>query len=91
MVAAVRQGQSLRAVARQFGVGVATVACRVQRASSQRLDRVDWSDRPSAPHQTQARERLKLDKDHNPYHRDRAGVWTWLCRWFGSSENRIAV
>ena len=52
MVAAVRAGQSLRAVARQFGVGVATVACWVERAQGQRLDRVDWSDRSSAPHQT---------------------------------------
>jgi hypothetical protein len=40
----------LRVVARQFGVGVATVACWVERAQGQRLDRVDWSDRPSAPH-----------------------------------------
>ena len=52
MVAAVRRGQSLRAVARQFGVGVATVAHWVKRAKGQRLDRVDWSDRSSAPHQT---------------------------------------
>jgi hypothetical protein len=52
MVAAVRRGQSLHAVARQFGVGVATVAHWVQRAHGQRLDRVDWSDRPSTPHHT---------------------------------------
>ena len=52
MVAAVRRGQSLHAVARQFGVGVATVAHWVQRAQGQRLDRVDWSDRPSTPHHT---------------------------------------
>ena len=52
MVAAVRRGRSLRAVARQFGVGVATVASWVQRAKGQRLDRVDWSDRSRAPHQT---------------------------------------
>lgn len=50
MVAAVRGGQSLRAVAQQFHVGVATVAFWVQRAKGQRLDRVDWSDRSSAPH-----------------------------------------
>ena len=48
MVAAVRQGQSLRAVAAQFGVGVATVALWVQRAKGQRLDRVRHS-RPAAP------------------------------------------
>ena len=50
MVAAVRQGRSLREVARQFGVGVATVAFWVQRAQDLRLDRVDWTDRSSAPH-----------------------------------------
>ncbi len=32
MVAAVRRGQSLHAVARQFGFGVATVAHSVERA-----------------------------------------------------------
>src|SRR5262245_44339932 len=52
MVAAVRKGHSLRAVAGQFGVGVATVACWIRRAEGQRLDRVDWSDRPSTPHKT---------------------------------------
>src|SRR5262249_47225215 len=50
MVSAVRQGQPLRAVARTFGVGVATVAHWVERAKGQRLDRVDWSDRSHAPH-----------------------------------------
>jgi transposase-like protein len=52
MIAAVRRGQSLHAVARQFGVGVATVSSWVERAKSQRLDRVDWSDRSHAPHKT---------------------------------------
>jgi putative transposase len=52
MVAAVRRGQSLRAVARAFAVGVATVAHWVERAKGQRLDRVDWSDRPRTPHKT---------------------------------------
>jgi len=52
MVAAVRRGQSLRAVAREFAVGVATVAHWVERAKDRRLDRVDWSDRPRTPHQT---------------------------------------
>ena len=52
MVAAARRGQSLRAVARQFRVGVATVAYWVRRAEGQRLDRVDWSDHPSVPHRT---------------------------------------
>jgi transposase len=52
MVAAVRRGQSLRTVARQFGVGVATVSLWVERARGQRLDRVDWSDQSSIPHTT---------------------------------------
>ena len=52
MVAAVRDGQSLRAVARQFGVGIATVVFWVQRAKGRRLDRVDWADRSCAPHRT---------------------------------------
>jgi putative transposase len=52
MVAAVRRGQSLRAVARQFGVGMATVAHWVARAKGQRLDRVAWSDRSRAPRKT---------------------------------------
>jgi hypothetical protein len=56
MVAAVRRGQSLRAVARAFRVGVATVAHWVQRAKGQRLDRVDWSDRSHAPHKTRRTE-----------------------------------
>ena len=52
MVAAVRRGQPLRAVAKKFGVGVATVAHWVERAKGQRLDRVDFSDRSRAPHKT---------------------------------------
>lgn len=56
MVAAVRKGQSLRAVADRFGVGVATVALWVRRAEGQRLDRVDWSDRPCVPHKTRRTE-----------------------------------
>jgi putative transposase len=52
MVAAVRRGQALRAVARRFHVGVATVAYWVERAEGQRLDRVDWPDRSRTPHKT---------------------------------------
>jgi transposase len=52
MVAAVRRGQALRAVARRFHVGVATVAYWVERAEGQRLDRVAWPDRSRAPHKT---------------------------------------
>jgi hypothetical protein len=52
MVAAVRRGQSLRAVADKFAVGVATVAHWVEQAKGQRLDRADFSDRSRAPHKT---------------------------------------
>src|SRR5262245_45020917 len=56
MVAAVRSGQSLRAVAEQFGDGVAPVAIWARRAERRRLGRVEWSDRPSAPHKTRRTE-----------------------------------
>src|SRR5215212_6281554 len=52
MVAAVRRGQSLRVVAKKFGVAVATVAHWVDVAKDQRLDRVDFTDRSRAPHKT---------------------------------------
>jgi putative transposase len=61
MVAAVRRGQPLRAVAKQFGVGVATVAHWVERAKGQRLDRVDFSDRSRAPHKTRRADRALED------------------------------
>jgi hypothetical protein len=47
MVQAVRRGASLRAVARKFGVSLLTVQRWVDRASTTRLDRVDWRDRPA--------------------------------------------
>lgn len=52
MVGAVRCGQAQRAVARAFGVSLGTVQYWVRRAAGQRLDRVDWGDRPSAPRHT---------------------------------------
>jgi putative transposase len=57
MVAAVRRGRSLRAVARQFHVSPDTVQRWVLRAKDQRSDRVDWDDRsraPRHPHRTEA-------------------------------------
>jgi putative transposase len=53
MVAAVRQGQSLHAVARDFCVSPATVLHWVRHAHGRRLDRVDWTDQPHTPHTTQ--------------------------------------
>jgi transposase len=49
MVAAVRRGQSLRSVAARFQVSVPTLQRWVGRADGQRLDRVDFSNHPSAP------------------------------------------
>src|SRR5579871_3978432 len=49
MVAAVRAGASLRQTARQFGVSLSTLQHWVQRASGQRLERVDWSDQTPGP------------------------------------------
>jgi transposase-like protein len=51
MVAAVRQGQSQRNVARQFGVSLATVQFWLQRAQDLPLGHVDWEDNSHAPHQ----------------------------------------
>jgi transposase len=74
-VAAVRRGTSRRAVAIRFGVALCTVQRWFQRAQGQRLNRVDWNDRSSAPHRTRCtkgsceqevltvRRRLK---DHSP-------------------------
>jgi len=56
MVAAVRQHQSIRAVARRFGVSTSTVLYWVERAKGQRLDRVDWHDRSRVPHHTRRTE-----------------------------------
>ena len=49
MVAAVRDGASLRAVGRQFQVSPATVQLWLRRAADRPLERTDWSDRPSIP------------------------------------------
>ena len=50
MVAAVRNGQSQRRGARQFGVSLATVQLWVQRAKDTVLDHVHWEDSSHAPH-----------------------------------------
>jgi transposase len=49
MVQVVRRGNSLRRVAHEFRVSLQTVQRWVERASTKRLDRVDWSDQPSGP------------------------------------------
>ena len=61
MVAAVRRGASLRAVARQYRVSLRTVQRWVQRAAGQRLDRVDWRDRPAGPRRAPRRVAAELE------------------------------
>jgi hypothetical protein len=46
MVAAVRAGETQRAVARRFGCGLGTVQRALRRADDRPLDEVDWFDRP---------------------------------------------
>jgi len=52
MVMMVRQGQSMRQTAKQFGVSLSTVRHWVARAEGRALDQVDWTDRDRAPHRT---------------------------------------
>ena len=49
MVAAVRRGQTQRAVARRFGIGLGHLQYWLARTRGQRLDRVDWSNQSNAP------------------------------------------
>jgi hypothetical protein len=51
MVAAVRRGQSQRAVARRFRVGLGHVQYWLARTLGQTLERVDWADQSNAPRQ----------------------------------------
>lgn len=48
----VRSGASQRTVAHVFGVSRATVQLWLERAADVPLERVDWADRPDAPHRT---------------------------------------
>lgn len=50
MVAMVRRGVPLRVVARRLQVSLHTVQRWVARAAGERLDRVDWTDRPPIAH-----------------------------------------
>jgi hypothetical protein len=52
MVALVRRGLSMRAVARRFHVSLPTVQRWVKRGQGRRLDRVDWRAQSSRPHRT---------------------------------------
>jgi hypothetical protein len=75
MVAAVREGQSRRAVARSFRTSLATVQFWLARAAGNPLDEVDWSDRSSTRERTsrislelealilELRQELRVDSD----------------------------
>lgn len=52
MVASVRQGVSMRSVARGYRVSLSTVRWWVRRAGDAPLDRVDWSNCPPIPRRT---------------------------------------
>lgn len=55
MTAAVRSGQSQRAVSRQFGVSLSTVQLWVKKADGKDLDQIDWEDGSHAPHAPRGR------------------------------------
>jgi hypothetical protein len=62
MVTAVRHGASMRATARHFRVSLRTVQVWVARAHGQRLDRVDWSNRPPGRRTPRNRTPLGLER-----------------------------
>lgn len=62
MVASVRRGTSVRQVARDAGVSHATVLFWVERAEGQRLDRVDFSDRPAGCHAAANRTAVRVER-----------------------------
>lgn len=57
MVSRVRNGETMRLVARENRVALSTVQWWVERARGQRLDRADWSDRPPIPRRTRRTDR----------------------------------
>jgi transposase-like protein len=62
VVLAVRSGQSLRQVARQFHVGKSTVERWCIRAKGKRLDRVDWNDQSDGPVTPSNRSALEVEQ-----------------------------
>ena len=61
-MAFVRRGGSLRAAARRFRCAVSTVWFWVRRTRGQRLDRVNWADRPSGAAQPANRTARSLER-----------------------------
>ncbi len=95
MVAAVRRGDPLREVARRFGVALSTVQLWMARAGSQRLDRVDWADRPDGPARPVNRSAQELEDLVLGLRRELKGPATWASSahvrsampcWPGASE-----
>jgi hypothetical protein len=62
MVAAVRCGQTQRAVARRFGVGLAHLQYWLARTHGQQLGHVDWSDQSHAPRQQGRQIKVSLQR-----------------------------
>ena len=62
MVAEVRRGTSRRVVAKMFGVSKSQVDRWVERAGDKRLDRVDWSDKPSGQRTPRNKSSLKVER-----------------------------
>jgi hypothetical protein len=63
MVQSVRRGSSLRRAAGEYGVSLRTVQRWVERASTKRLCRVDWSDRPAGSPKPVNRVSLATEED----------------------------
>jgi hypothetical protein len=61
VVRAFRNGQSLRVIAKRFGVSVSFVYRCVVRAGDQRLDRVDWNDHCTTRDHTHNRTPAKVE------------------------------
>ena len=62
MVAAVRRGQTQRAVARRFGGGLGHLQYWLARTRGQKLARVDWSDQSHAPRRQGRQTNLSLQR-----------------------------
>ena len=62
MVAAVRRGQTQRAVARRLGIGLGHWQYWLARTHGQNLDQVDWADQSHAPRQHGRQTRVSLQR-----------------------------
>lgn len=62
MVAAVRRGQTQRAVARRFGIGLGHLQYWLARTHGQKLDQVNWTDQSHAPRQHGRQTRVSLQR-----------------------------